>query len=127
MLQGEFSHRDNQGNEGHLKAGDIQWVMARHGIVHEEMPIQNDEVVRGFQLWVNSPSGQKLIAPKYQDVVSARIPEVSLGAGLVRVLAGSYQGFDGPADDMAIERDCFNLHLDQDGYFGHTIATGKTA
>ena len=78
-------------------------------------------MARGFHLWVNLPSGQKLIAPKYQDVVSARIPEVSLGAGLVRVLAGSYQGFDGPADDMAIEPDYFDIHLDQNGYFGHTI------
>ena len=74
---------------------------------------------------MNLTSGKRLIASKFEDVVSARIPEVSMDAGLVLVLAGSYQGFDGPFDDMAVESDYFDRHWDQDGYFGHAIATDK--
>jgi len=76
---------------------------------------------KGFSTLVHLPSGQKMIPPTYQNAASARIPGVSLYAGLVRVLAGSYPGFDGPVDDTAIEPESYDTHLDQNGYFGHTI------
>ena len=89
--------------------------------------MQTEGLVWGFQLWVNLPSGQKMIAPKYQDIVSARIPEVALDAGKVRVIAGSYLGADGPVDDMTIEPDYLDIYLDHDAIFEHNIAAGKTA
>ena len=91
------------------------------------MPMQTEGLVWGFQLWVNLPSGQKMIAPKYQDIQSSRIPEMALDAGMVRVLAGSYRGVEGPVDDMAIEPDYLDIRFDHDGIFEHKIVVGKTA
>ena len=125
MLQGEFSHRDNQGNEGHLKAGDIQWMKVRRGIVHEEMPIQNS-CGTGFSLVGEFTIRSEIDSPKVPRCGVCTHPRSVNKVVTVRMLAGSYRGPIGPADDMAIEPDYFDIHLDQDGYFGHTIATGKT-
>ena len=81
MLAGRMRHRDNQGNTGLLGPGSVQWMTAGRGIVHSEMPEQENGLMQGFQLWVNLPAKDKMTAPRYQDIEPGRIPEVeSAGA-----------------------------------------------
>ena len=90
MLDGHMEHRDNFGNRGDLKAGDVQWMTAAHGIIHSEMPQQSAGRMRGFQLWLNLPAKEKMKPAAYRDIPSRDIPTVGLaGGGEVRVIAGS--------------------------------------
>ncbi|HYG62105.1 MAG TPA: pirin family protein [Thermoanaerobaculia bacterium] len=105
VLSGTVEHRDSLGNMGALGAGDVQWMTAGRGIVHQEMP-QGDESGRmhGFQLWANLPSSLKMTAPRYQDVKSAEIPEVVDDDGTrARILCGSFWGKTGPVEGIAAE------------------------
>lgn len=97
MLAGRMRHGDNKGNTGDLGPGSLQWMTAGRGIVHEEMPQQEDGLMWGYQLWVNLPAGEKMTEPGYQDIAAERIPEVALeGGGRVRVLAGRFGEAEGP-------------------------------
>jgi len=105
VLAGAVSHGDSLGNSGTLSAGDVQWMTAGRGILHQEMP-QGDESGRmhGFQLWANLPSSQKMTAPRYQDVTSSDIPEVVDDDGTrVRVICGYFWGKTGPVDGIAAD------------------------
>ena len=103
VLAGEVSHGDSLGNSGTLGAGDVQWMTAGRGILHQEMPQGDpDGRMHGFQLWANLPSSQKMTAPRYQDVVSGDIPEVVDDDGTrVRVICGDFWGKTGPVDGIA--------------------------
>lgn len=102
MLAGRMRHGDNQGNSGLLTAGSVQWMTAGRGIVHSEMPEQEDGLMWGFQLWVNLPASQKMTAPRYQDIAPERIPEVRTGEGAhVRVIAGRFGTTEGPVNAAA--------------------------
>ncbi|ANB16061.1 pirin family protein [Dokdonella koreensis] len=102
MLAGRMRHGDNQGNSGLLTAGSVQWMTAGRGIVHSEMPEQEDGLMWGFQLWVNLPASQKMTAPRYQDIAPERIPEVHTDEGaLVRVIAGRFGTTEGPVNAAA--------------------------
>lgn len=101
MLAGRMRHRDNHGNSGLLVAGGAQWMTAGRGLVHSEMPEQEDGDMRGFQLWVNLPSTHKMIAPRYQDIAPEQISEVVPAPGVrVRVVAGELFGTRGPVRDI---------------------------
>jgi redox-sensitive bicupin YhaK (pirin superfamily) len=103
VLAGKVAHGDSLGNRGNLGAGDVQWMTAGSGILHQEMP-QGDEHGRmhGFQLWANLPSSLKMTAPRYQDVVAADIPDVVDDDGTrVRVICGDFWGRTGPIDGVA--------------------------
>ena len=103
VLAGQVEHGDSLGNRGNLGKGDVQWMTAGSGILHQEMP-QGDAHGRmhGFQLWANLPSSLKMTAPRYQDVVSKDIPEVIDDDGTrVRVICGSFWGETGPIDGVA--------------------------
>ncbi len=105
VLSGTVEHRDSLGNTGALGAGDVQWMTAGRGIVHQEMP-QGDEAGRmhGFQLWANLPSSLKMTAPRYQDVQAAEVPEVTDDDGTrARIICGSFWGKTGPVDGIAAE------------------------
>ena len=105
VLAGTVEHGDSLGNQGRLGAGDVQWMTAGSGIMHQEMP-QGDERGRmhGFQLWANLPSSLKMTAPRYQDVPSKEIPEVIDDDGTrVRVICGEFWGKRGPVDGVAAE------------------------
>ena len=105
VLAGTVSHGDSLGNRGSLGAGDVQWMTAGSGILHQEMP-QGDTHGRmhGFQLWANLPSSLKMTAPRYQDVSSTHIPEVVDDDGTsVRVICGSFWGKTGPVDGVAAD------------------------
>jgi quercetin 2,3-dioxygenase len=93
MLAGAMQHRDHKGNEGNLRPGSIQWMTAGRGIIHSEMPQQQDGLMWGFQLWVNLPAAQKMTAPRYQDIPPEDVPEVALESGVnIRVLVGESHG-----------------------------------
>ncbi|MEQ8662610.1 MAG: pirin family protein, partial [Gammaproteobacteria bacterium] len=96
MLAGRMRHADNQGNHGLLEAGSVQWMTAGRGIVHAEMPEQENGLMWGFQLWVNLPARNKLCAPRYQDIAPEAVPCVTRPDGArVRVIAGSFDGHAG--------------------------------
>jgi len=105
VLAGEVSHGDSLGNRGTLGAGDVQWMTAGSGILHQEMP-QGDARGRmhGFQLWANLPRSLKMTAPRYQDVVAREIPEVADDDGtIVRIVCGDFAGKRGPVDGIAAD------------------------
>lgn len=104
MLAGRMRHADNQGNSGLLTPGSVQWMTAGRGIVHSEMPEQEDGLMWGFQLWVNLPAGDKMSAPRYQDIAPERVPTVEAAHGVrVRVLAGRFGNTVGPVSGVAVE------------------------
>ena len=104
MLDGRMRHRDNHGNSGLLESGSVQWMTAGRGIVHSEMPEQEDGLMWGFQLWVNLPASDKMSAPRYQDIAPERIPAVDAGDGArVRVLAGRFGDTVGAVSGIAVE------------------------
>jgi redox-sensitive bicupin YhaK (pirin superfamily) len=105
VLAGEVDHGDSLGNRGQLGAGDVQWMTAGSGILHQEMP-KGDPTGRmhGFQLWANLPRSLKMTNPRYQDVPAREIPTVGDDDGtLVRVIVGDYHGQRGPVDGVAAE------------------------
>lgn len=104
MLAGRMRHGDNQGNVGLLRPGSVQWMTAGRGIVHSEMPEQEDGLMQGFQLWVNLPAKDKMCKPRYQDIEPEQIPVVARVDGIrVKVLAGSFDGVTGPVSAVATE------------------------
>lgn len=115
MLEGAFRHGDNQGNTGYLRPGSIQWMTAGRGIVHEEMPEQDDGPVWGFQLWVNLPSTHKMTAPRYQDIEPEDVPVLETGSGRIKVLVGHCQGVIGPVRDVITDPLYLDVHLDRSG------------
>jgi redox-sensitive bicupin YhaK (pirin superfamily) len=105
VLAGNVEHGDSLGNRGNLGAGDVQWMTAGRGIMHQEMP-QGDAAGRmhGFQLWANLPSSLKMTAPRYQDVKAAEIPDVVDDDGTrVRVVCGDFWGRRGPVEGVAAD------------------------
>jgi len=105
VLAGTVEHGDSMGNRGVIGAGDVQWMTAGSGIIHQEMP-KGDPVGRmhGFQLWANLPSSLKMTAPRYQGVTAGEIPEITDDDGTrVRVVCGSFWGKAGPVDGTAAE------------------------
>jgi quercetin 2,3-dioxygenase len=105
VLAGNVEHGDSLGNRGNLRAGDVQWMTAGRGILHQEMP-QGDEKGRmhGFQLWANLPSSLKMTAPRYQDIKAGEVPEVIDDDGTrVRVVCGDFWGKRGPVEGVAAD------------------------
>ena len=113
MLAGRMRHGDNQGNTGLLGPGSVQWMTAGRGIVHSEMPEQENGLMWGFQLWVNLPAREKLTAPRYQDIAPALIPQISLqSGGAVRVIAGEFNGTRGPVQAGATQPVYLDVRLE---------------
>jgi quercetin 2,3-dioxygenase len=105
VLAGNVEHGDSLGNRGNLGAGDVQWMTAGRGILHQEMPQGDDKGrMHGFQLWANLPSSLKMTAPRYQDIKAAEVPEVIDDDGTrVRVVCGDFWGKRGPVEGVAAD------------------------
>ncbi len=105
VLAGTVDHGDSLGNTGQLKDGDVQWMTAGSGTLHQEMPKGDPQGrMHGFQLWANLPASMKMTAPRYQDVTAANIPEVTEDDGTrIRVICGSFWGQTGPVDGIAAD------------------------
>jgi hypothetical protein len=128
MLDGSVSHRDSMGNSGTIGAGDVQWMTAGRGILHEEMPHAGPERLEGFQVWVNLPRKLKMTAPRYQDVPAARIPTVALQGGAeVRVVAGSVDGVAGAVREIFADPAYLDVALPAGKTFEQPVTRGHTA
>jgi redox-sensitive bicupin YhaK (pirin superfamily) len=104
MIEGDCDHGDSMGNRGTICAGDVQWMTAGSGVIHQEMPRGADNGrMGGFQLWANLPSVQKMREPRYQGIEAAQIPVVELDGALVRVIAGLVGQTVGPVSGIAVE------------------------
>jgi len=128
MLAGRMRHGDNQGNTGLLGPGSVQWMTAGRGIVHEEMPEQEDGLMWGFQLWVNLPAAQKMKAPYYQDIPPEQVPEVRIADGVqLRVLAGEAGGATGPVRGIPTEPLYIDVRLAADREHAQPVPAGHSA
>jgi quercetin 2,3-dioxygenase len=127
LLRGQVDHRDSIGNSGSIGAGDVQWMTAGGGIMHEEMPQPRPEGIDGFQLWVNLPAKLKMTRPRYQGVLAQEIPELRVpGGATVRVITGSIDGVDGPVKGIAADPTYLDVSLSQNSSFNHQIPRGQT-
>ncbi|MFY0666285.1 MAG: pirin family protein [Natronospirillum sp.] len=126
LIEGSVRHRDHMGSEGYLGPGSIQWMTAGRGIIHEEMPQQENGLLWGFQLWVNLPAKDKMIDPRYQDIPASDVPEVDVPVGKVRVLAGSLNGVTGPVSGVATQPRFFDVRWQQAGDFEHELPVEHT-
>ncbi len=116
MLAGKMRHGDNKGHSGRLDAGSVQWMTAGRGIVHSEMPEQENGLMWGFQLWVNLPAKDKMTAPRYQEIPPAEIPTASLPAGVTaKVIAGEIAGVRGPINGIATQPTMLDIALPAGG------------
>ncbi len=128
MLTGLVHHRDSLGNSGVIGAGDVQWMTAGRGILHEEMPrLSEDKNIFGFQLWVNLPAAQKMTKPHYQEVKENQIPIVETNDTQVRVIAGTYAQTEGPVKDIAADPLYLDVSLHPETTFTQRIPQGHTA
>ncbi|MFO0636803.1 MAG: pirin family protein [Nannocystaceae bacterium] len=125
MLAGRMQHRDSVGNTGDLGPGSVQWMTAGRGIIHSEMPKQQDGLMWGFQLWVNLPAKDKMTAPRYQDIEAGAIPTVTQAGGVaVRVLAGTVDGVRGPIDTAFTDPVLLDVRLPAATRFEHALPAG---
>ena len=112
MLEGSVEHGDSLGNSGVIHAGDIQWMTAGSGIIHQEMPKAAEGGMHGFQLWVNLPASQKMMAPRYQDINAGEVPVVKAENGvIIKVIAGEYEGVKGPVKDIIADPVYFDISV----------------
>jgi redox-sensitive bicupin YhaK (pirin superfamily) len=113
MLAGAMRHGDNKGNTGLLGPGSVQWMTAGRGIVHSEMPQQEDGLMWGFQLWVNLPAAEKMAEPRYQDIPATDVPETRIADNVrVRIIAGELNGIAGPVSGVATEPFYFDVRCE---------------
>ncbi|MDN0084829.1 pirin family protein [Crenobacter sp. SG2305] len=128
MLDGRMRHRDNAGNEGLLTAGGVQWMTAGRGIIHSELPEQEDGLMHGFQLWVNLPSHNKMAEPGYRDIPDAEIPRYTSAAGNeVKLIAGQSDGHVGAVERPDTEPLYLDLTLPAGGHETLVIPAGHNA
>jgi hypothetical protein len=128
LLAGAVRHKDTLGNSGEIGAGEVQWMTAGRGILHEEMPQARPEGIAGFQLWVNLPAKLKMTQPRYQNISSNEIPEIHRDGGAsIRVIAGTVGGVSGPISGIAAEPTYLDVSLAPGGSFHHLIPRGRAA
>jgi quercetin 2,3-dioxygenase len=128
VLRGEVHHKDTLGNSGSIGAGDVQWMTAGRGIMHEERPQVRQEGIAGFQLWVNLPAKLKMTKPRYQDIRAAEIPEIKKeGRARIRVITGTVEGVSGPVTGLAANPIYLDVFVPAHASFNQPIQRGHTA
>ena len=128
VLRGSVDHGDSMGNKGVIGSGDVQWMTAGSGIIHQEMP-KGDEAghMGGFQLWANLPAAHKMMDPRYRDVKSKQIPEISIGNGVrVKVICGDVKGTQGPVRDIITDPEYLDVTVPANTEFIHPTKPGHT-
>ena len=128
VLRGEVEHGDSMGNKGIISAGDVQWMTAGSGIIHQEMPNGDPEgFIEGFQLWANLPASHKMMEPRYRDVKSPQIPEVVLDDGTkIKIICGKVSGQSGPVRDIVIDPEYLDISVPSETKFSHPTKRGHT-
>ena len=128
ILEGLVEHGDSMGNQGVIGAGDVQWMTAGSGIIHQEMPqVSPTGTMWGFQYWANLPADRKMMPPRYRDVTAATIPEVMLNSGArVKVVSGAIDGVRGPVQDIVIDPELLDVTVPAGSIFEHAAKPGHT-
>jgi redox-sensitive bicupin YhaK (pirin superfamily) len=114
MLEGKVEHEDSIGNKGIIGPGDIQWMTAGNGILHQEMPQLQKGRLRGMQLWVNLSSGNKMTSPKYRGIASQEIPVIKMDGAEIRIISGTYSSKKGPVKDLNVDVEYFDVSMDKE-------------
>jgi quercetin 2,3-dioxygenase len=128
MLHGEVEHGDSMGNKGIIAPGDVQWMTAGSGVIHQEMP-KGDRTgsMGGFQLWANLPKTHKMMDPRYREIKSVQIPEVALDTGTkIRIICGKIQGKTGPVRDIITDPEYLDVTVPPRSEFTHPTEHGHT-
>jgi hypothetical protein len=127
MIDGTCAHGDSMGNAGVIGSGDVQWMTAGSGIVHQEMP-EGDEsgCMGGFQLWANLPASHKMMDARYRGIEAGDIPAVSDGPATIRIVAGRVGGTTGPVTDVVIDPEYLDVTLHGDEMWTHPTPPGHT-
>ncbi|MFW9862118.1 MAG: pirin family protein [Candidatus Thorarchaeota archaeon] len=127
MIAGEVQHGDSLGNRGAIGTGDVQWMTAGSGIIHEEMPRRQEGMMAGFQLWSNLPSADKMMHPRYRDIRSDAIPEVELGqSAKAKIIAGEINGVKGPVQDVVTDPEYLDVTVNPNSEFRHRVERDHT-
>ena len=128
VLRGEVDHADSLGNRGAIAPGDVQWMTAGSGIIHQEMPKGDPQgAMYGFQLWANLPAASKMTEPRYRGIASSEIPEVAdAGGAVIKVIAGSVGGVVGPVRDVVTSPEYLDVNLPPGRSFTHPTPRGHT-
>jgi quercetin 2,3-dioxygenase len=127
MLQGRMRHRDSVGNEGLLLPGGVQWMTAGRGVIHSEMPEQQEGTMEGFQLWLNLPARSKMCAPWYRDIAPQELPQGSAQGVQVRVIAGHAMGVAGAVQRQFTEPLYLDIHLEPGACFEQAVPNTHNA
>jgi quercetin 2,3-dioxygenase len=129
LIDGHMLHEDHLGNRGDLRSGGVQWMTAGRGIVHSEMPQQQEGRMRGFQLWINLPAREKMKPAGYRDIQPDEIPVVELpGGGHAKIIAGTFDpNVVGPVHGLSTEPTYFDVSLPQGAVFSHPVPAGHNA
>ena len=127
MIAGRMRHRDSGGNEGLLENGGVQWMTAGRGLIHSELPEQEQGRMEGFQLWLNLPAADKMAAPGYRDIATGEIPELTRDGVTARVIAGESHGVAGAVRKDVTEPLYLDLHFAPGASFEQAIPAGHNA
>ena len=128
VLDGDVEHGDSLGNKGIISSGDVQWMTAGSGIIHQEMPKgDRNGKMYGFQLWANLPSREKMMDPRYRDVANEQIPEVKIPNGTtIKIISGKVSGIKGPVQDIVIDPEYIDVTVPANSEFRHPTKQGHT-
>ena len=124
MLGGTVEHGDNIGNSGTIGPGDIQWMTAGGGVIHQEMPQPSQGIMHGLQLWVNLPAKNKMMGPRYRGILDNEVPVVKIPGGEVRVIAGAYKNVTGPVRDLMVDVEYLDVRLKKGTTLSHEAKKG---
>ena len=127
MIAGRMRHRDSAGNQGLLENGGVQWMTAGRGLIHSELPEQEEGRMEGFQLWLNLPAADKMTTPGYRDIPTGEIPELRLAGAHVRVIAGESHGVAGAVQKAHTEPLYLDIHLEPGATFEQALPAGHNA
>jgi quercetin 2,3-dioxygenase len=126
MLGGVVAHGDSLGNAGKIGTGDIQWMTAGGGVIHQEMPQAGKEKMHGLQLWVNLPAKKKMMEPRYRGIAASEVPVVKEPGKEVRVIAGTYEKSAGPVKDLVVDVQYLDVRLKPGKTMAHKLKKGYT-
>ncbi len=127
MIEGKVKHEDSLGNLGTIETGDVQWMTAGSGIIHQEMPEGSEGLMMGFQLWANLPSSNKMMHPRYQEVKDSQIPEIETESGAkIRIICGKLDGTCGPVSEIVTDPEYMDVIVPAGKEFTHSVKKGHT-
>jgi redox-sensitive bicupin YhaK (pirin superfamily) len=127
MMEGKVKHEDSLGNAGTIESGDVQWMTAGSGIIHQEMPQGSEGRMMGFQLWANLPSSSKMMHPRYQEVKDSQIPVVETESGAqIRIICGKLDGTCGPVTEIVTDPAYMDVTVQPGKEFTHNVQRGHT-